>query len=328
MRILVADDDPVSLRMMERTLEKSGYEVITAGNGRDAAYLLSQADGPRLALIDWMMPELDGPGVCREVRVRPHESYVYILLLTSKQMTEDVVKGLQAGADDYLTKPCHPSELKARLHTGRRILELEDKLVVAREEMRYKATHDSLTSLWDRGSIFALLKSELFRSARESTPVSVMICDIDHFKQINDVHGHLVGDEVLQQVSTRLQAFMRQYDAVGRYGGEEFLIVLGGCTASSLRKRAEELREEICGRAFQTKSGPIFVSMSVGAVTIEQWNRSTPVEPFLKEADAALYRAKEAGRNCVVCVEQALAFNALVRVEVAGTCSLADSAGV
>jgi two-component system cell cycle response regulator len=303
MKILVADDDPVSLRIMERTLEKSGYEVVTVDNGRQAAAELSKEDGPRLALIDWMMPGLDGPGVCRVVRARTHDAYVYIMLLTSKQLTEDVVKGLEAGADDYLTKPCHPAELKARLRTGLRILELEDKLVVAREDMRFKATHDSLTSLWDRGSIFALLKSELSRSSREQGPVSVMICDIDHFKQVNDLHGHLVGDEVLQQVSARLQELVRPYDGVGRYGGEEFLVVLGGCNAAGLRKRAEEVREGISSRPFLTKNGPINVSLSIGAVTIEDWNRSTPVEPFLKEADAALYRAKEAGRNRVVYVE-------------------------
>jgi two-component system cell cycle response regulator len=303
MKILVADDDPVSLRIMERTLEKSGYKVISTGNGQEAAAELLRSDGPRLALIDWMMPGLDGLGVCREVRNRPHESYVYILLLTSKQHTDDVVKGLQAGADDYLTKPCHPAELNARLHTGRRILELEDKLVIAREEMRYKATHDSLTSLWDRGSIFALLKSELSRSTRERTPVSVMICDIDHFKQINDVYGHLVGDEVLQQVSNRIQELVRPYDGVGRYGGEEFLVVLGGCGSEGLKKRAEELRTGICAIPFQTSIGPVSVSMSVGAITIEDWSRSTPVEPFIKEADSALYRAKTAGRNRVVCVD-------------------------
>jgi diguanylate cyclase (GGDEF)-like protein len=307
MRILVADDDPVSLRMMQRTLEKSGYEVITVSNGRLAAIELSKPDYPRLALIDWMMPELDGPGVCAEVRSRPHDSYVYIVLLTSRQSTEDVVKGLGAGADDYLTKPCNPAELKARLRAGLRILELEDKLVFAREQMRFRATHDALTSLWDRDSIFALLKSELSRSSREKTPVSVMICDIDHFKQINDTHGHLVGDEVLQQVSTRLQELIRPYDGVGRYGGEEFLIVLGRCNAPGLRKRAEEVREGICRSPFLTKSGPISVSISIGAITIDEWNKKTPIEPFIEEADAALYRAKASGRNLVVYVEETVA---------------------
>ena len=303
MRILVADDDPVSLRIMERTLLKSGYEVMTVENGRHAVIELSKADGPRLALIDWMMPELDGPGVCREVRSRPHDAYVYMMLLTSRQLTEDVVKGLEAGADDYITKPFHPAELKARLHTGQRILELEDKLVVAREEMRFKATHDSLTSLWDRGSIFTLLESELSRSLREETPVSVMICDIDHFKQINDVHGHLVGDEVLLQLSTRLRELVRPYDGVGRYGGEEFLVVLGGCKAADLKKRAEELRVGISRVPFLTKGGPIYATASIGAITIDRWIRSSSIEPYLKEVDAALYRAKEAGRNQVVYVE-------------------------
>jgi PleD family two-component response regulator len=186
MKILIADDGPVSLRMMERTLQQSGYEVVTAHDGREAARELCKPDGPRLALIDWMMPQLDGPGVCREVRSTREGAYVYIVLLTAKQSSEDIVQGLKAGADDYLTKPCHPAELQARLHTGRRILQLEDKLVEAREQMRFKATHDSLTSLWDRGAVLTLLRSELSRSMRERNPVSMLLCDLDHFKQIND----------------------------------------------------------------------------------------------------------------------------------------------
>jgi len=306
-KILIADDDPVSLRLMERTLQRYGYEVITAKNGLQAAQVLLSPGGPRLALIDWMMPELDGPGLCREVRDRHDDAYVYILLLTSKQSSEDVVSGLEAGADDYLTKPCHPAELKARLHTGRRVLQLEDKLVEAREEMRFKATHDGLTSLWNRSGILALLRGELSRSSRERTPVSLLLCDIDHFKQINDVHGHPVGDEVLQQVSTRLEDMMRLQDYVGRYGGEEFLIVLGGCSETNLRKRVEQLQERMNSFPFTTQEGPISVSLSIGATTIENWNKSIPIEPYLKETDEALYRAKAAGRNRVIYVESPVA---------------------
>jgi two-component system, cell cycle response regulator len=302
-KILLADDDPVSRRLMERMLQRGGYEVITVENGREAARELTAAGGPRLALIDWMMPELDGPAVCREVRSRIDGAYVYILLLTSKQSSEDIVKGLQAEADDYLTKPCHPAELKARLHTGRRILQLEDKLVEAREDMRFKATHDALTLLWDRGAILALLRSELSRSKREHSSVSVLLCDIDHFKQVNDVHGHQVGDEVLEEVSTRLSDAVRSYDAVGRYGGEEFLIVLNGCSAEDLAERAEQARKAISGRPFSTSDGSIMVSMSIGAITIQDWDKTVAIEPFLKEADEALYRAKAAGRNRVVYAE-------------------------
>jgi two-component system, cell cycle response regulator len=296
-KILIADDDSISRRLMERTLQHSGYEVVTAEDGRQAAFELSRAGGPRLALIDWMMPELDGPGVCREVRSKHDDSYTYILLLTSKESSEDVVKGLEAGADDYLTKPCHPAELKARLHTGRRILQLEDKLVEAREEMRFKATHDALTSLWDRGAILALLRSELSRSTRELSPVSLLLCDIDHFKKINDIHGHPTGDEVLEEVSTRLLDAVRPHDAVGRYGGEEFLIVLSGCSAEHLKERAEQVRAAISNFPFSTAGGTISVSLSLGAITIENWDKSMLIEPFLKQVDEALYRAKESGRN-------------------------------
>jgi diguanylate cyclase (GGDEF)-like protein len=250
-----------------------------------------------------MMPELDGPSLCRELRSRQNDPYVYILLLTSKQSGGDLVEGLEAGADDYLTKPCHAAELKARLHTGRRILQLEDKLVEAREEMRFKATHDALTSLWDRGAILALLRSELSRSIREHLPVSLLLCDVDHFKQINDVHGHQAGDDVLQEVSTRLLDAVRSHDAVGRYGVEEFLIVLGGCSSEHLKQRAEQVRTAINGSPVFTKHGSISVSLSVGAVTVESWDESIPIELLLKPADEALYQAKASGRDQVIFAE-------------------------
>jgi two-component system, cell cycle response regulator len=299
-RILVADDDPVSLRLMEHMLRNSGYKVITADNGQEAARILSKADGPRMALIDWMMPGLDGPSVCRAVRGRHEDAYVYMVLLTSKQSSADVVQGLEAGADDYLIKPCHPAELKARLHTGRRVLQLEDRLVEAREKMRFKATHDSLTSLWDRGAIIALLHSEQSRTRREHSPVSILLCDVDHFKKVNDVYGHAVGDEVLAEVSKRIKDSVRSHDAVGRYGGEEFLIVMGGTGSEEVKERAEQVRSAVSCLPFSTAQGLINVSLSMGVTTIEDWDRALPADLFLKEADDALYRAKESGRDKVV----------------------------
>ena len=300
MKILLADDDLVSLRMMQHTLERGGYEVVCAKNGREAVALLAEERGPRLALIDWMMPELDGLGVCREVRSRQDQRYVYIVLLTAKQSSEDVVHGLKAGADDYMTKPCHPAELEARLHTGRRILQLEDKLVEAHEAMQFKANHDGLTTLWNRSAILALLRSELSRSQRNGTPVSLLLCDIDHFKLINDTHGHGVGDEVLQEVSTRLLDAVRTHDAVGRYGGEEFLILLSGCDSKNLKDRAEHVRRRISGSPFPTTAGPLEVSISAGGITVELWDQRIPIERLLKQADEALYGAKAAGRDRVV----------------------------
>ena len=303
MKILLADDDPVSLRLMQRTLQNYGYEVVTATAGLQAAQALCSPGGPRLALIDWMMPELDGPGVCRKVRSRHEDAYVYILLLTSRQSSEDVVSGLEAGADDYLTKPCIAAELKARLHTGRRVLELEDKLVEAREEMRFKATHDALTSLWNRSGILTLLRSELSRAARHHTSTSLLVCDIDHFKKINDTYGHPVGDEILQQVSLYLRHLVRPEDSVGRFGGEEFLIVLGDCDKAALKVRAEQIREEISRVPFITQEGSVFVSLSIGGITIANACESLETDSYLRQADVALYRAKAAGRNQVVYAE-------------------------
>jgi two-component system cell cycle response regulator len=305
MKLLVADDDSISRTLMQHTLRKFGYEVVLAENGRVAVDILSRSDGPRLALVDWMMPELDGPGVCREVRALNHDGgYVYIVLLTSKQSSEDIVEGLEAGADDYLTKPCHPAELRARLRTGCRILSLEEKLIEASEEMRYKATHDALTAIWNRGSILSLMESELERSFREKQSTSFLLCDVDHFKQVNDQHGHLVGDMVLQEVAKRLASTVRSYDAVGRYGGEEFLIILSHCDESSLATRAESVRSEIASRPFMAGDKELSVSLSIGALTCRNWTPDIPVERILAQVDAALYRAKAEGRNRIALADE------------------------
>src|SRR5271163_2661873 len=186
MKILIAEDDGLSRRLLQKTLEKAGYDVVAVENGRLAQEELCRSDGPRLALLDWEMPEADGPTVCRAVRARKEKAYVYMIFLTSKESSEDKVAGLRSGADDYLTKPFHHEELKARLRTGLRILHLEDRLVEAREEMRFRATHDALTGLWNRGVIAELLVGELERGLRERQSTAIVMCDIDHFKQVND----------------------------------------------------------------------------------------------------------------------------------------------
>ena len=300
MKILIADDDPVSRRLFEAILQKSGYHVVTAENGTQALEELSRENGPRLALLDWMMPEMDGLEVCRKVRGRKGRPYVYITMLTSKLSHSDVVAGLEAGSDDYVTKPCNPEELKARLRTGQRILGLEDTLVEAREQMRFKAYHDALTGLWNHGAILALLKDELSRSAREHVPVSLLLCDIDHFKRVNDIHGHLAGDEILRQVAVRLQQSVRTFDVVGRYGGEEFLILLKGCAGTHLSDRAQEVRDGVASTAFVMESVSLGLSLSLGALSVDEWNPVQSVERLLRRVDDALYMAKSTGRNRVV----------------------------
>ncbi len=285
MRILIADDELMSRKLLQKTLDL-------------AADHLRPANAPRLALLDWVMPELDGPGVCREVRKRKEQSYVYMILLTSKESKEDVVAGLESGADDYLTKPFDPEELKARLRTGLRILDLEDRLVQAREAMRFQATHDGLTGLWNRSMIMDLLGRELARSRREQVSTSILMCDLDHFKKVNDTYGHLSGDDVLKETSKRLLASVRSYDFVGRYGGEEFLVVLNNCNPAFALARAEEIRKSISQRLVPTTSGLVPLTMSLGLLISQEWG-CQPVEELLREADGALYAAKAAGRNCV-----------------------------
>jgi two-component system cell cycle response regulator len=299
-RILIADDDAISRRMMGMMLQKMGYEVDCAENGQDALERLLDQDGPRMALLDWMMPEIDGPEVCRRLRAANDRQYVYVILLTSKDTRESLVEGLDSGADEYLTKPCNSQELKARLRTGERILQLEDKLVSAREEMRFKATHDTLTTLWNRGKILEALDEAL----PQVDSMAVLMCDIDHFKAINDQHGHLVGDEVLRELAARLRAGVRANDLIGRFGGEEFLIVLNGCDAARLPERAEKLCKAVSESSISIDSRDISFTVSIGAVAVDPLDAKTPSETVLNLADAALYQAKKEGRNRVVIAQR------------------------
>jgi diguanylate cyclase (GGDEF)-like protein len=296
MKILIADDELISRRKLQALLTKWGYEVVSVEDGSAAFELLKAPDAPRVALLDWVMPGKNGVDVCRAVRHDRPEPYTYMLLLTAKDAKENIVEGLESGADDYLIKPWDPDELKARLRTGQRLLQLEDRLVEARETMRFKATHDHLTFLLNRGAIVDLLERELVRTRREVGCTIVILGDLDHFKSVNDTHGHLVGDEVLQEAARRLLGSVRSYDFVGRYGGEEFLLVLNNCDTSQALPRAEDVRKAIADPPIQTARGPLSVTMSMGVLSSRDWDHLNAAE-ILCEVDAALYRAKALGRN-------------------------------
>ncbi len=298
MQVLIADDDTVSRRMLENMLKSWDYEVLSARDGEAAWEILQQPDAPRLAILDWMMPGMTGPAVCRELRQARTEPYTYVLLLTARTNKEDVIEGMDSGADDYVTKPFDAQELKVRLRAGRRILDLQAQLVAAREALREQATRDPLTCVWNRYAVLDTLNRETSRAAREGTPLAVIMADLDHFKQINDSFGHLTGDTVLREAARRMQMCVRSYDHVGRYGGEEFLIVLPGSTAVNAVDLAQRLRWALSGEPVAAWSLDIQVTASFGVTALEHGQQASP-EALIRVADAALYRAKEQGRNRV-----------------------------
>jgi len=298
--VLIAEDDPIFRRILESWFKRWDYRVTAVENGVDAWEALQKEDAPQLTVLDWMMPGMDGIEVCRKIRGRSQGVYRYVLLLTAKDDKQDVVAGLEAGADDYLTKPFDVDELRARVRAGKRILDLQAALIHAKDDLQFAAAHDPLTGLWNRGAIIDLLKREVSRRQRTRDPLGVVMADIDYFKKINDTHGHLVGDAVLQEVTKRLAEGVRPYDAVGRYGGEEFLIVFPGCNAANLIVGAERLRHSIADQPIDTSAGQISATLSLGLASVEQDEKETlDSEAFLRNADEALYAAKARGRNRV-----------------------------
>jgi len=295
-RILIADDDALSRRMLEATLQRLGHDVVSVEDGTAALTVLLQEDAPRMAILDWVMPGADGLDVCRAVRERSAR-YVYLMLLTAQDRRENMVAGLEAGADDFLTKPCQGSELQARLRSGGRVLELQEKLLEAQEALRLEAARDHLTGLWNRRMILDQLHRELRRAAHEQRPLAIVLVDLDHFKVINDTHGHAAGDEVLQETARRIRSAMRDYDFIGRYGGEEFLLLLPGCEAYSAGDVAERVRAGIAAKPAQAAGVIMPVRASLGVA----WTTSGTAGPsvLIQAADEALYRAKALGRDRV-----------------------------
>ncbi len=291
MRILIADDDPVSLLYLRDALQERGYEVITASDGKSACDILQRPDAPMLAILDWMMPGMDGIDVCRVIRDTVKDRYIYMIMLTSRSETEFLVAAMNAGADDFISKPFNIEEMQVRVRAGRRICDLE-------QELRIKATHDALTGIYNRGAIIEILQKEIARHERDKSWVSIIFADLDHFKRINDEYGHLAGDAVLLEAARLMSTKLRPYDALGRYGGEEFMIVLPACDANGALVIAERIRASVADQPIATDFGMIASSLSIGVAAIDGATM-LPLSGLIHLADNALYYAKSHGRNRV-----------------------------
>jgi two-component system, cell cycle response regulator len=294
MKVLVADDSNLYRTTLRNLLEKWGHEVVIALDGHEAQQILDRADAPPLALLDWVMPGMSGPELCQMVRSRK-EPYVYIILVTANRKQADFIKAFEMGADDYVQKPLNELELRARLKAGERIIATHQELIDTREALRFEATHDATVCLWNRRAIIDLLEKELSRATRLKMPLSIFLADLDCFKRINDTHGHLVGDDVLRGAAQRMTNAVRRYDHVGRFGGEEFLVVLPNCSTGVAREVAERVRKRVADEPIVRVPVPIEVTASVG---VAEWH-GQPALDLLREADAAMYRAKQNGRNRV-----------------------------
>lgn len=296
MRILIAEDDLTSRLVLAGMLQHHGHEVVEAGDGAAAWEALQQPDAPRLVILDWMMPELDGLEVVRRVRALPTDRPPHIIMLTARSEKADIIAGLEAGANDYLGKPFDPGELRARIEVGRRMVELEDALLESRDLLAHQATHDPLTGLLNRRAILDRLQKELARALRHGDFLALGMCDVDHFKQVNDRYGHQTGDEVLCGIARILTEGVREYDSVGRLGGEEFLVIIHMKEEADFVSVFEKLRARIAETQLSTRSGPIPVTVSIGAACA---SFQSTVDELLETADAAMYRAKHEGRNRV-----------------------------
>ncbi len=293
MKILIAEDDPISRRVLEANLLEWGYKVTVASDGGEAWEIIQQPESPSLIISDWMMPRMDGLALCRKIRNMEKSDYIYFIILTAKGEKKDIIKGLEAGADDFLTKPFNQEELKYRTRIGERIINLERRILQL-------ANTDTLTGLLNRRAFMERMEQEMSRAQREKKPLSLIFADIDHFKRVNDTYGHQVGDLVLQRFTDQLKTSARPYDFLGRYGGEEFLVCLPRADGLQAASVAERMRGQIEDMEIMlpddARSIRITASFGTASCSIEPGGN---VDLLIKKADDALYRAKEEGRNRV-----------------------------
>lgn len=304
--ILVVDDDLISRTIVQKYLTKAGFDVLCASNGNEAMALFNEQFCP-IVLTDWMMPEVTGPQLCRMIRETKTDGYVFIILITSRDSKTDIVSGLEAGADDYLTKPIHQAELIARINTGVRILKLEKSLKRANDEIRLLSITDPLTGCFNRAYLGEQFPQELSRSQRYKHHLSVVLVDLDHFKKVNDTYGHQAGDLVLKSTAECLMGQAREkVDWTVRYGGEEFLIVLPETDCDGARIMAERVRVAVSNMRMQVAETQIQVTASFGVACVNFRQKQKPVvtmEELINKADEQLYRSKREGRNRVSVVD-------------------------
>jgi two-component system chemotaxis response regulator CheY len=305
MRILIVDDDRLSLRLLEHSLAEWGHDVVACHDGLEAWQRIEGA-GVNVVISDWIMPGLDGLELTRLIRERLATPYIYVLLITSHEGREAFLTAMAAGVDDYLTKPLHLAELRARLAVGARVISLQDELRKALAVAEGLATTDALTGLLNRRTILEQGNSAYEQSRRQGYPLSVIMADIDHFKRVNDGYGHQAGDRVLAAIADALTSGIRRYDQIGRYGGEEFVVILPGCSGDEVTKVAERMRRAVELLEVTEKGERLLITASFGTVCCVG-EVLGEIETLIAAADEALYAAKAAGRNRVMAGDVVLA---------------------
>ncbi|KAA3644677.1 MAG: diguanylate cyclase [Chloroflexi bacterium] len=298
--VLIAEDDPVQRKMLVSLLTQLGLHVRTAEDGQEAWEQL-QEQPAHLVITDWLMPGMSGKELVEKIRGEKFDHYIYIILLTSKDDSGDLVSGLTAGADDYVTKPFNPKELEARISVAQRILKLEDELLNTKSELERLAAYDGLTGLLNRRAFTERAEVELNRAKRENWPAGVIFFDIDNFKQFNDTYGHAVGDEVLQHLASVVSSAIRPYDLFGRWAGDEFICLITASFEESTQTIAERIRKQVASSTIRTSNGAIPVTVSVGMAYQNELQEAS-LDALLLDADKALYEAKGKGRNRIAVI--------------------------
>jgi diguanylate cyclase (GGDEF)-like protein len=298
MRVLIAEDDSITRHLLARVLQQWGDEPVPAADGEEAWRLLDDDDPPPVAIVDWMMPRMNGVQLCLRLRRQPRIPYTYVILLTAKSGRTDVIEGLAAGADDYISKPFDIKEFEVRLRVARRIAQLQMKLLTAQDQLRLASMRDAATGLWHRGAMFEFLESELGRARRIASPLGVILMDLDSFKCINDAYGHLIGDMALQKAVAGVRSVIRESDILGRYGGDEFMLITPNCGGSELFALAERIRATVEAEPIIVQGSMLPLTLSMGVAEVSPNHPITAAE-LLRLADVALYESKRNGKNRV-----------------------------